>query len=66
MSLADRMAAQEKRVDEVSNSLHKHVTECAVMQKRVLIVGCLTLGWVVGHAPETADIVKALFKAVAQ
>ncbi len=60
----ERMDAQERRLDTVGRNLESHVKECAAIQKRVLVVGSLTLGWVVGHAPESISLFKKLLEVL--
>lgn len=41
--------------------LEKHVTECAVMQKKVLIVMVFLAGWIVAHSPEAGKLFLKVF-----
>ena len=61
-ALADRMDSSDRTVERVSDALEKHLAECSAMQKRVLGIACLILGWIVAHSPEASGIAKALFK----
>ena len=63
--LKARLDAQDTHIREVAKSLTTHVTECAAIQKKVLVVGSVTLGWIVGHSPEGVDLIKTVIKAVA-
>ncbi len=48
----ERRQAVRDRLWRVENSLTRHVTECAAMQKRVLMGIIGLFGWVVIHSPE--------------
>ncbi len=62
-------ALLERRVQDVENDgtetkslLAKHVQECAAMQKKGLIIGCLILGWIVAHSPEAGKVFAFMIK----
>ena len=59
-----RLSVVEAEHGVTSLALQKHVSECAVLQKRVLVVGCLTLGWVVGTSPASSKIIGLLIKVL--
>lgn len=58
--ISDRIDMVEESGNETRNLLAKHIAECATMQRKVLIIGCVTFGWLVAHSPEAAKIFSKL------
>jgi hypothetical protein len=61
----ERIGVLENRTEHVEVVLHKHVSECSAMQKRVLVIGCCTLGWLVAHSPEVGKAALRLVEVIA-
>lgn len=49
------------RSDGVAESLAEHVRDCAAIQRRVLIVACFILGWIIAHSSEAAKLMVLIF-----
>lgn len=60
----ERIGVLETKTEHVETLLHKHVSECAAMQKRVLVIGCCTLGWLVAHSPEVGKAALRLVEVI--
>ncbi len=62
--LSARVHTVETATHHFGDQLAKHVNECAALQKRVLVIGCITLGWIVAHSPEGLKVVGKIVEAV--
>ncbi len=62
MTPGERISALEPRVENVETLLTKHVSECAAMQKKVLVVVIFLSGWTVAHSPEAAALIGKILK----
>lgn len=60
--LSERIDSVVQSGEKTAKSLEQHVTECAKMQKWVLIGVAFVAGWLITHSPEAA---KALTKFLA-
>ena len=63
--LAKRVDDVEREGNGTKDTLTKHVADCAAMQKKGLVIGCLILGWVVAHSPEASKIAALAVKVMA-
>ena len=62
--LADRIDTVERASAVTTSGLERHITECSLLQKRVLVVCVVILTWLVGHSPEAAKIAGVVFKVM--
>lgn len=63
--LENRADGLEGTAESIAKDLRRHVSECAAMQKRVLVIGCCTLGWLVAHSPEVGKAALRLIEVIA-
>ncbi len=63
--LENRTDALEDRQSDIAAALNKHVSGCEAMQKRVLVIGCCTLGWIIAHSPEVGKAALRLIEVIA-
>ena len=61
-ALVERMTTFEKQLGDNESAIARHVTECAAIQRKVLVVCSLILGWVIAHSPETMHLLEFLEK----
>lgn len=60
--LTQQVNAVEKDGSGTKDMLARHVNECAALQKKGIVVGCLILGWLVAHSPEAGKLLTVLEK----
>lgn len=60
--LEARVQDVAKQGESTANQLSKHVTECAVIQKRVFGAVLFLSGWTVAHSPEAFGLLKSIQK----
>ncbi len=60
--LAQKVDAVEKESNGTKGMLERHVSECAALQKKGLVLGCLILGWIVAHSPEATKVFAFMVK----
>lgn len=53
-ALAKKVRIGARRTRRTSDTLDKHIEDCARLQKWALRIGLITLLWVVSHSPEAA------------
>ena len=64
--LKARVKNVETASTTISDQLTKHVTECAAIQKRVLLMVVFVAGWVVAHSPEGITVLSKVIGSVAK
>lgn len=62
--LDQRVGQVETATSTIGQQLTKHVTECAAVQKKVLLMTVFLAGWVVAHSPEGLNIMGRVLRAV--
>lgn len=59
-----RVGHMEASTATIGEQLTKHVTECAAMQKKVLLMVVFVAGWVVAHSPEGVKVLGRVFTVI--
>lgn len=59
-----RVGHMEVSTATIGEQLTKHVTECAAMQKKVLLMVVFVAGWVVAHSPEGVTVIAKVLRTV--
>lgn len=59
--IRDRIDTVEKSSNETRDLLASHVTECAAIQKRVLVLSACILTWEITHSPEAIALTMRVF-----
>lgn len=59
-----RVVMVEADIETIGAQLTKHVTECAAMQKKVLLMVVFVAGWIVAHSPEGIKVLGRVFSVV--